>query len=163
MRILLSLLIFVSPMLYANCNSPEFDQFDFWLGQWQVTANGKIAGTNQIKQDLNNCVLHEHYQTPSGYEGRSLNIYDANQQRWHQTWVDNQGLLLQLDGRWNGQQMQLDGYTLTNNGEKHLHRISWTPNMDGSVRQHWQVSKDAGKTWSSLFDGHYQKRQPDQQ
>jgi hypothetical protein len=34
------------------------------------------------------------------------------------------------------------------------HRISWTPNDDGSVRQHWESSTD-GEEWTTLFDGLY--------
>ena len=34
-------------------------------------------------------------------------------------------------------------------------RITWTPNADGSVRQHWETSTDDGKTWKTSFDGLY--------
>ena len=34
------------------------------------------------------------------------------------------------------------------------HRISWTPNPDGSVRQHWETSTD-GAAWTTAFDGRY--------
>jgi hypothetical protein len=39
-----------------------------------------------------------------------------------------------------------------------LHRISWTPNPDGSVRQLWEASKDDGGNWAVIFDGHYSRR-----
>ncbi len=35
--------------------------------------------------------------------------------------------------------------------------ITWTPNADGSVRQHWETSED-GKTWKTAFDGLYTPR-----
>lgn len=38
-----------------------------------------------------------------------------------------------------------------------LHRIAWTPNEDGSLRQLWEVSRDGGNNWSALFDGLYLK------
>ena len=38
------------------------------------------------------------YTTPTGYTGESFNIYDSARRVWHQSWVDNAGLLLQLDG-----------------------------------------------------------------
>ena len=40
-----------------------------------------------------------------------------------------------------------------------LHRITWTPLPDGSVRQHWEASQDAGANWRTLFDGLY-RREP---
>ncbi|GAB3025122.1 hypothetical protein [Bowmanella dokdonensis] len=154
---LLVFALLLCPLARAACEGPEYDQFDFWLGHWQVSAKGKIAGTNRISQDLSNCVLREHYTTASGFEGRSLNIYDASRQLWHQTWVDNSGLLLKLEGSWRNDAMILEGPGLSGKGEKRLHRITWTPNIDGSVRQHWQVSADGGQSWTSLFDGRYEK------
>ena len=35
------------------------------------------------------------------------------------------------------------------------HRITWTPNDDGTVRQVWNVSTDGGATWKVVFDGTY--------
>jgi hypothetical protein len=36
-------------------------------------------------------------------------------------------------------------------------RITWTPNSDGSVRQHWESSTDNGKSWQTGFDGLYRR------
>ena len=38
-----------------------------------------------------------------------------------------------------------------------LERITWTPNTDGSVRQHWQQSSDNGATWETTFNGIYRR------
>ena len=38
---------------------------------------------------------------------------------------------------------------------KQVNEITWTPNADGSVRQHWRISADGGKTWTTSFDGKY--------
>ena len=38
---------------------------------------------------------------------------------------------------------------------KQVNEITWTPNADGSVRQHWRVSPDGGATWTTSFDGKY--------
>ena len=43
-------------------------------------------------------------------------------------------------------------------GGKHLlERITWTPLSDGSVRQLWEQSADAGAKWTIVFDGRYTK------
>lgn len=42
-------------------------------------------------------------------------------------------------------------------GQSRLHRITWTPNADGSVRQQWKSADSAGK-WSTLFDGKYTRK-----
>jgi hypothetical protein len=37
-------------------------------------------------------------------------------------------------------------------------QITWSINEDGSVRQLWETSEDAGKTWATVFDGKYVRR-----
>ena len=146
--------VFASP----PCDAPQFREFDFWIGDWQVfKPDGTVAGTNRIEQEYGGCVLHEHYQTAKGYSGESLNTYDLGRKRWHQTWVDNTSTLLLLDGNLQGHAMVLEGSTTDAAGVVTRHRITWTPNDDGSVRQHWQ-STDATGTWVTAFDGLYRRR-----
>ena len=35
---------------------------------------------------------------------------------------------------------------------------TWYDNADGTVRQHWEQSKDGGKSWTTAFDGLYKKK-----
>jgi hypothetical protein len=133
----------------APCSSAEHRQFDFWLGDWQVhKPDGSFVGLNRITPEYGGCVLHEHYATGRGYSGESLNIYDAARKLWHQSWVDSDGLLLVLEGRWDGKRMILEGAK---------QRITWTPNNDGSVRQLWEAADDKGG-WSVVFDGRYTRQ-----
>lgn len=138
-----------------TCDAPEYRAFDFWLGDWEVrTPDGKLAGTNRITREYGGCVLHEHYSTDRGYSGESLNIYDASRKRWHQSWVDSSGTLLLLEGGLHDGKMVLEGQTLDDDAKPIRHRITWTPNADGSVRQFWE-STDAAGTWGTAFDGQY--------
>jgi hypothetical protein len=108
----LLLLAALSPVTHAAapCASPEHRQFDFWIGEWQVKKpDGGFAGINRIESQYGGCVVHEHYVTGHGYSGESLNLYDATRKVWHQTWVDNTGLLLTLEGRFDGKSMVLEG------------------------------------------------------
>ncbi len=139
------------------CATPEHRQFDFWLGEWKVEAGGKIAGSNRITRLYGDCILREEYETANGkYVGTSLNGWDAARGVWHQTWVDNQGAVLLLDGRFEAGRMRLEGRTATTTGEQ-IERITWTPNPDGTVRQRWEQSTDGGKSWKTAFDGLYRK------
>lgn len=143
----------------APCTEPEASQFDFWLGEWVVTANGQLAGHNKITREVGGCVLHERYTTPQGYEGESFSMYDASRDVWHQTWVDNQGLLLTIEGGFEDGQMVLEGTTTGSNGET-LQRITWSRIDDGpEVRQLWESSTDGGQTWTTAFDGTYTPRE----
>ena len=135
---------------------PINHEFDFWIGSWEVTANGKLAGHNRIESILGGRVLQENYTTPGAYAGHSFNIYNAAEARWEQYWVDVGGLALHLTGGLNETgQMVLSGATKQTDGSVVLERITWTPNDDGTVRQHWEQSRDDGETWATAFDGLY--------
>lgn len=147
-----------APALAAPCDSPAHRQFDFWLGAWNVhTPDGKLAGVNSVEREYDGCVLHERYATERGFRGESLNAYDAGRGTWHQTWVDNQGTLLRLEGSLRGASMVLEGEITGPEGKVTKHRITWTPNADGSVRQHWEAT-DAKGQWTTAFDGRYTRK-----
>lgn len=140
------------------CSAPEHRAFDFWIGEWNVHGpKGKLAGTNRITLEYGGCVLHERYDTGRGYSGESFNVYDAPRKVWHQTWVDSSGLLLLLEGGTRDGKMVLEGQTAAVDGTLTKHRITWTPNADGSVRQLWESSNPAGE-WTVAFDGRYTRK-----
>jgi len=139
---------------------PVNHDFDFWIGDWEVTvrATGKLAGHNKIEARHGGRVLVENYTTPGAYTGMSLNGYDAGTKRWHQCWMDNGALVLDLYGGLENGSMVMSGETTQPNGAKQTERITWTPNADGTVRQHWEQSTDGGKTWTTAFDGLYKRK-----
>jgi hypothetical protein len=142
----------------AACDTAAHRAFDFWLGQWQVRKpDGQLAGSNRIEREHGGCVIHERYSTGRGYSGESLNVYDATRKVWCQTWVDSAGTLLLLEGGLRDGKMVLEGTTTGTDGKGVRHRISWTPNSDGSVRQFWE-STDAQGAWGTTFDGLYTRQ-----
>lgn len=148
-----------SPVLSSSCSAPEYRQFDFWIGAWDVSERGKASGVNRIERILDGCALLESWSGVSGYRGNSLNFYDASRQRWHQTWTDTSGLALSLDGEFVSGSMVLAGTRFDPKKQQTIHdRITWTPNADGTVRQLWETADD-GKSWSVIFDGLYSRKQ----
>ena len=163
MRFWLLISAFLAPALLAQapppnpCTAAEHRQFDFWVGEWTVLGPaGKVAGTNSITKIANGCALLEQYTAARGYNGKSLNAWDASRKKWHQTWVDSSGGVLYLDGEFRDGKMLMTGKTVSATGTT-LERITWTPNADGGVRQFWEQSTDDGKTWGVAFDGKYVK------
>jgi hypothetical protein len=53
--------------------------------------------------------------------------------------------------------MVLEGQSVATNGQVTKHRITWIPNANGSVRQHWE-STDAQGQWTTAFDGTYTRK-----
>jgi hypothetical protein len=138
----------------APCAEPVRHQFDFWIGDWQVYANGKQVGTNRIDSLAGGCALLENWVGAGGVRGHSLNFYDATRGSWHQTWVDSTGTSLLLDGHFKDGHMVLSS---EKPGQRVVDRITWTPNADGTVRQLWQHTDDGGAKWSVAFDGLYRR------
>ena len=142
------------------CRSPEHRQFDFWLGEWDVRdPAGKSVGRNRIVTIHGGCALQENWTGAGGVSGTSLNAYDAEKKRWHQTWVDSSGGVLQLDGGIVGGAMVLVGESVTADTPPATvrQRVTWTKLPDDRVRQLWERSGDAGATWTTVFDGTYSK------
>lgn len=137
------------------CSSREHRQFDFWLGDWDVGAAGTAAGTNRISEILGGCALREEWKGAGGLTGTSLNMWDAAERKWRQTWVDSQGSVLLLSGGRRADSMVLEGESPGGKGGMVKNRISWSPLPAGHVRQLWETSADGGKTWQAVFDGDY--------
>lgn len=148
----------------SPCSTAEHRQFDFWLGEWQVTnPAGKTAGHSRIEAILGGCVLQETWRgtTPTSH-GKSFNLHNAQAGQWEQYWVDAGGNRLHLSGGRVGAAMVLQGEQdkPAASGQVQRERITWTPNADGSVRQLWETSRDDGKSWAVSFDGLYRRVGP---
>lgn len=140
------------------CSAPEQRQFDFWLGDWEVTDTaGKVVGNNTITRVAGGCGLAESWRGAGGGEGVSLNWYEAKSGKWTQVWV-GAGYYLNLTGGIEEGRMVLSGERETQGGSV-IDRITWTPLDDGRVHQVWKVSQDGGGTWRVLFDGMYARRE----
>jgi hypothetical protein len=140
----------------APCARPEHRQFDFWVGEWEVQdPKGNRAGENSIKSILGGCVILESWRGARGANGTSVNTFDASRGVWHQTWVDDQGGLLQLEGHATDGRMVLEGQKTRREGGLSRERITWERRSPDRVRQLWESSTDEGKTWKVQFDGLY--------
>lgn len=131
------------------CGSESHRAFDFWIGEWKVTSPARAGWVAQSSITVGNdgCSIHEAYRS-QGYTGNSINFYDASDEKWHQTWIDNQGAALYLSGDITEGRM-----VLANENS----RITWSMQPDGKVRQLWEATPDEGKTWNVAFDGYYER------
>jgi hypothetical protein len=145
------------------CDDAEFKQFDFWLGDWDVTnaADGARAGSSEISKEMNGCVIWENWTTAGGpYFGKSYNTWDMNLKRWEQYWVDSSagviffhgGLKGNIMDYWTDDVPQSTGGTLL----RHLQFFNLGPDK---VRQFSQGSSDGGKTWHTEYDFIYTRVQ----
>lgn len=144
-----------------SCNTHSgHRQFDFWLGQWEVTdqAGETVYGRNDISRREADCLLVEHWQSSRGSTGTSLNYYNPVTRAWHQDWVDASSII-NTSGALQDGAMKMSGtiyyFQDTRSAE---FRGSWTPLDDGRVRQFYE-EKDAQGQWQVWFDGYYRRPQ----
>lgn len=166
--LILLLVVIVSTNTLAqtqpSCSAAGYKQFDFWAGNWNVygkdsLGNEKLIGTNLIEKKQDDCMLQENWTASQGNNtGTSINFYNATDSTWNQVWVSNTGNILKLQGKLEGNSMVLYSQEMISRaGQPYVNRITWTPNEDGSVRQHWEVSGNKEK-WQTVFDGLYRRQ-----
>ena len=146
-------------------HDPRFREFDFWVGDWDVRPTGQPAvgppARNTVTLDDNDCVVTEHWSSPSGSVGQSFNIFDRSYGVWRQTWVDNIGGQHDYRGHLVDGNMVFVGDTPAPNGGigRIPTRLTFFKLGSDSVRQFSEISTDSGRTWQASYDLTYVRRQ----
>lgn len=147
-----------SAQTQSPCSAPEYRQFDFWIGEWDVVnPKGDTVGRSRIERIEGGCAILENYSTARGYSGKSINAYNSERKQWQQFWVDNQGGVLEFAGTLAGNELQYAGESKSDSG-KLLHKLTFFHISRERVRQLWEQSSDDGKTWAVVFDGMYHRK-----
>ena len=144
-------------------NTPQFDEFDFWVGEWDVhTKDGTLAGHNRIAKVENGCVLIEQWEGASGGTGMSINYLEHSSGQWVQIWNAAGGTQIDIRGGLTDDGMLLVGKIhYVGNSTTADFRGLWTLLEDGRVRQFFEQSNDGGETWSPWFEGFYTRTDAD--
>ena len=153
----------VSGQATSPCSLPEAQQFDFWLGDWNLSWNDSVHGTNHVEKILGNCTVQENFYDPStNMYGKSWSVYNPNLKLWQQTWVDSQGGYIVLNGGMKGDSMILATgertvpKTMSPNG-KMISRMVYYAIKLNSFDWDWESSTDGGKNWTSKWLIHYSR------
>lgn len=151
--------IFVTA-LFALDTAPE-RQLDFWIGEWKLDGKSydaqgkatKTSSTNSIKSAFDGHVIQENF-SQDGYKGMSVSVFDPRSKLWKQTWVDNQGSYIALEGKFENNAMTL----FTKAGPKKpgaYNRMLFNNIKADSFDWHWDATSDDGKTWKPVWEIHY--------
>jgi hypothetical protein len=165
LRGLLVLLCFIPSESRAQASHPcltstTSQQFDFWVGKWNVfgqgaKGGGRQVGSNEIVPMLEHCALMENWTDSFGNSGKSLNFYDSSAHKWRQIWVADNGGSTVYAGEYKDGAMRFLGQGPGPNGNTLGYRMTFTKISADSVRQYIETSSDEGKTWTPSFDGIY--------
>lgn len=148
----------------SPCADADHHAFDFWVGRWEVHpyGGGPLVARSLIETRYGGCAIRENWMPLKGTGGGSLSNYNSDTQHWHQSWIDLTGTRVEFSGGIQGGAMVLTGsWRGVANGQDGLVRMTYTREPGGAVRQHGEVSTDAGKTWSPSFDLLYTPAPPE--
>ncbi|WP_411819499.1 hypothetical protein ABFZ85_11810 [Hyphococcus formosus] len=140
-----------------TCDAPIYSAFDFWLGDWVVTANDQPAGKNTISKQENGCLLLEQWTSVNGSTGQSYNFVDPARENWRQVWV-SAGAVIDIEGGLDESgAMRLEGTITTRTGDQAPFDGVWTLRDDGNVKQHFRQFNPETDQWDDWFIGIYRK------
>ena len=150
---------------HPNCALPQQKQFDFWLGDWDLTSPGEkpeevLHHSNSIKRILGGCIIQETFQSggESPLIGTSVSVFDPVAGKWKQTWVDNDGSYLDFVGEFKDGQMVLARDGVRPDGTPVKQRMVFKNISANEFDWSWEASTDGGKTWKVQWPIHYKRK-----
>jgi hypothetical protein len=128
----------------------EARQFDFWLGNWNLTV-----GNANVPSQITSFGVGEGIAILENYSngfGTSVSVYNTREQKWYQTWFDQDQLLIEASGEFRDGKMVLTGkHTETGTGNIFAGRLSWF-NITGNRYDFlYEISGNGGQSWQQSF------------
>ena len=157
-----------------DCTAPEYRQFDFWVGEWDLVPNPDTRPanapprpanarpmTNVVQKAHDGCVIIENFDDHRGGTGQSFNIFDRVKRQWHQTYVDNGGGLHFYWGEFKDGKMVLVGDVPTGPAQplagRRTLRVTFIPLGPDRLRQYAEQLRQDG-TWTLGYDFIYTRK-----
>lgn len=139
-------------------NLPE-RQFDFWLGEWDVSLGEDQHGSNRIERILDGKVILENFDGNPAipFRGMSLSVYNPRLGRWQQTWVDTEGNYWHFNGGFKDDRMVLTTEDVIDGKLVQLRMVFYDIAAD-TLKWQWERSEDGGKTWQVRWLIHYRRK-----
>lgn len=154
---------FCTPTFAADAQScattTQSRQFDFWLGDWNVTYPGaSVPSSSKVSLDLGQCLLVESWDGGRGHSGKNMFAYSLDDKRWHGMFADNEGRVHVFEGKVAPGAAEFFGPGTAADGQAVLNRIRVVRVGDNEVQQTWEKSSDQGATWTTVFRGDYSRK-----
>ncbi len=158
--LIISTYVFGQAAPVSPCAGAEFKQLDFWLGDWDARWDASPSGpaghgSNHITRTYGGCVTEEHFEG-GPLAGHSVSTYFGGSKTWRQTWVDNQGSYIDLEGGPDGKG-NFVLTTLARPGNAKANRMVFADIAPNSFVWHWQATQD-GKNWSDSWVIRYTRK-----
>lgn len=158
---LVFLLFSCACLAQTPCDSiANYRQFDFWVGEWNVYQNGKKIAESSITPTQGNCGILEDYRPLNYAGGNSISYYDSADGSWKQNWVANGRVshYVEPENYSEGEMQLIAKHTDKEGRPFQLRMIYYYDENADTVRQVMDRSTDEGETWTTVFDGLYQRK-----
>lgn len=147
-----------------DCTNADHSAFNFWIGDWDVSATGSgaVVAHSVISPTAGGCAIEEDYHQTVGPGGAALAYHDVSFSTfdarrggvWRQFYMDSGGGVTVFEGGPRDGAMVLEA---PGRGGA-VQRMTVSPEPDGSVRQRGESSTDRGATWTPGYDFTYRRR-----
>ncbi len=131
-------------------------EFDFWIGEWELTWGEDKQGTNRVERIMDGAVIQENFES-DGYKGMSVSVFSREDSRWRQTWVDSSGAYLDFAGEFSDGKMILIRNGIVE-GKPVKQRMVWYDMHENHFQWSWERSDDEGAIWRVLWKINYQRK-----
>jgi hypothetical protein len=131
----------------------ERHRFDFWIGEWEVTAKGgPRVGSSVVQSVSGGCALLENWTSARGGQGKSLNAFNPAIGQWQQYWIGQDGNPTEYrESTWSGRSIVFRAHVpATGQSPATELRLTFTPVDSATVEQHGESSTDGG-TWTTTY------------
>ena len=142
------------------CSSTEASQFNFWIGDWELTWNDTSHGTNRVQKIMDGCAVNENFYSPAlKYSGSSWSMYNPRLKLWQQTWIDNQGGYIALSGKFENNEMTLTTASQKlPDGSEIISRMVFFNITPQNFDWRWESTKDNSASWQTNWLIHYKRK-----
>lgn len=152
----------VLPQRPVGCTSVESRQFDFWLGEWDVSPGQSpvVIAESTITLHDQGCVILENWRPFRNAHGHSINIYDATDGKWHQTWADASGTRTEYSGSVDADGViRLDNLSPPQPGAPQARQRMNFQRVDANTMRQWGEALNAdGQNWTTTWSFTYRRR-----
>lgn len=119
------------------------DQFDFWIGDWEVWMNGEMVSEWQVQEALDGSVIQQ-----TGPNSMTVVNYEPTTKKWHMTWMSGRGHHDVLVGGVEGDAIVMH-QKVVREAPGSIGRWIMRDLHQNYFISDWQLSADGGKTWQT--------------
>ena len=144
--------------VWAACEGPPYDQFDFWLGEWHDPASPP-AEHYVAKRTAGGCAIEEaQIGADRQVQGIGLAGWDAERRQWRQLWVDKDRIVTLYTGG-----PAADGTFVVTSEPKERGkqwRYTYRNIRPDRVDAEYASRVREGDPWTTVWSGHFDRIGP---